>query len=248
MSERRTPSPAALDAPRANHPEAQLPLELGHRPALTRDDLVVTPANRAAAGLVDRWPDWPATVVVLAGPAGSGKTHLGRIWAAAAGAGIAAARQPLAPRPDGAPGGPALFVDECEAGRIDEAALFHAINEAKSAGANLMLASRSFPSAWDVRLPDLASRLKAATVVEIDEPDDLLLAGVMTKLFADRQVEVDGAVIQYLVRRIERSLATAIQVVDRLDSVALARQTRITRPLAAEIVEAIDEGQQDFGL
>ena len=43
-------------------------------------DLVVSPANAEAAALIDRWPDWPATVVVLAGPPGAGKTHLATIW------------------------------------------------------------------------------------------------------------------------------------------------------------------------
>lgn len=97
-------------------------------------------------------------------------------------------------------------------------------------------------------LPDLASRLKAAATVEIDEPDDLLLAGVITKLFADRQIEVDPAVVQYLVRRIERSLSTAIGVVDRLDRAALEQKTRITRALAADVLNAMDEGQAAFDL
>jgi chromosomal replication initiation ATPase DnaA len=97
-----------------------------------------------------------------------------------------------------------------------------------------------------VRLPDLASRLKVAATVEIQEPDDLLLAGVIAKLFADRQVEVEPHVVQYLVRRIERSLATAIAVVDRLDKIALEQQTRITRALAGEVVNAMDEGQGEL--
>ena len=58
----------------------QLPLDLRHGPGFSRDDLVVSAANAAAVALIDRWPDWPAPVVVLAGPAGSGKSHLGAIW------------------------------------------------------------------------------------------------------------------------------------------------------------------------
>jgi chromosomal replication initiation ATPase DnaA len=112
----------------------------------------------------------------------------------------------------------------------------------------VLITARRFPSAWGVALPDLASRLKAAATVEIGEPDDELLAGVIAKLFADRQVEVEPHVVQYLVRRIERSLATAIRVVDRLDRIALEEQTRITRALAAEAVEALDEGQGELDL
>jgi chromosomal replication initiation ATPase DnaA len=95
-----------------------------------------------------------------------------------------------------------------------------------------------------VRLPDLVSRLKVATTVEVHEPDDALLEGVITKLFADRQIEVEPHVVSYLSRRIERSVATAIDVVGRLDRVALEEKSRITRALAARIVGAFEEGQR----
>jgi chromosomal replication initiation ATPase DnaA len=55
-------------------------------------------------------------------------------------------------------------------------------------------------------------------------------------------------VVQYVVRRIERSLATAIRVVEKLDAAALEQKTRITRALAAEVVGAMDEGQGELDL
>ena len=60
---------------------------------------------------------------------------------------------------------------------------------------------------------------------------------------ADRQVEVEPHVVQYVVRRIERSLSTAIHVVERLDRVALEQKSRITRAMAVEAVSALEEGQ-----
>jgi len=171
-------------------PARQLPLELGHRTGLSRDELVVTDANRQAAALIDRWPDWEARVVVLAGPAGSGKSHLAAIWAERAGAVAAESAAIEALLGTAQLSGPVL-VDDADAGGLDEPGLFHLINAVRGAGTGLLLTARRFPVSWGVALPDLASRLKAAPVVEILEPDDLLLAGVITKLFADRQVEVD---------------------------------------------------------
>lgn len=224
----------------------QLPLDLGHGTGYSRDELVVSATNEQAAALVDRWPDWPSAVVVLAGPAGSGKTHLASIWQARAGALKVDARRigeciaNLGARP--------ALIDDVDASPVDEHGLFHLINAVRGAGSHLLLTARRFPSAWGVRLPDLASRLKAAATVEIHEPDDLLLAGVITKLFADRQVEVEPHVVQYLVRRIERSLATAMRVVERLDRTALERKTPITRALASETISAMDEGQGEFDM
>jgi chromosomal replication initiation ATPase DnaA len=224
----------------------QLPLDLGHGTAYSRDDLVVTPANAEAVALIDRWPDWPAPVVVLAGPAGAGKTHLATIWREASDA-MAASPSTLGDAA-AALNGRSVLIDDVDAASIDEQGLFHLINVTRAAGARLLLTARRFPAAWGVRLPDLASRLKAAATVEIHEPDDMLLAGVMTKLFADRQVEVEPHVVQYLVRRIERSLATAMRVVEKLDRAAMEQKTRITRGLAAEVVSAMDEGQRELNL
>jgi len=225
----------------------QLPLELVHEVGRSRDELVVGAANAAAVALVDRWPDWPAPVVVLAGPAGSGKSHLAAIWREMSGA-EEFSRDRLGPDVlDAAARGPVL-IDDADGPGLDETGLFHLINAVRAAGSQLLLTSRSFPAAWNVRLPDLASRLKAAATVEIREPDDMLLAGVITKLFADRQVEVEPHVVQFLVRRIERSLATAIRVVDRLDRVALEQKSRITRSLAAAALSALDQGQAALDL
>jgi chromosomal replication initiation ATPase DnaA len=225
----------------------QLPLDLLHAIGFSRDDLVVSHANANAVALIDRWPDWPAPVVVLAGPAGSGKSHLGAIWqeisSAASFDAVAIGESALS----AAEAGP-VFVDDADRTGLDEQGLFHLINAARGAGTHLLLTARRFPAAWGVKLADLASRLKTATTVEIGEPDDLLLAGVITKLFADRQVEVEPHVVQYLVRRIERSLSTAIRVVDRLDRAALEQKSRITRALASEAVTAIDEGQGAFDI
>jgi chromosomal replication initiation ATPase DnaA len=225
----------------------QLPLDLVHDAAQSRDDLVVGPSNMAAVALIERWPDWPSPVVVMAGPPGSGKSHLGAVWQDISGATVLEPGKIGSAAIEAATHGPVL-IDDIDSLPIDETGLFHLINAVRQAGTSLLLISRRFPLAWGVKLPDLESRLKAVSTVEIDEPDDMLLSAVVTKLFADRQVEVDLHVVQFLVRRMERSLSTAMIAVTMLDRVALERKTRVSRALAAEIVSAMDMGQTSFDL
>ena len=134
----------------------QLPLDLGHAAGRSRDDLVVSAANAKAVALVERWPDWPAPVVVLAGPAGSGKSHLGAIWTAAAAAAVLDVRSLGAEAIAAASAGP-VFLDDADAADRDDAGLFHLLNAARSAGTSVLLTARRFPAAWGVGLPDLSS-------------------------------------------------------------------------------------------
>lgn len=220
----------------------QLPLELAHSEARSRDDLVVGPSNSEAVSLVDRWPDWPSPVAVLAGPAGSGKSHLAAIWREASAATLVSVGAAGPEAVEAAGRGPVL-IDDIDSRPLDETGLFHLINAVRQHGTFLLMTSRRFPLAWGAELPDLVSRLRAAATIEIHEPDDALLAAVTTKLFADRQIEVEPHVVQFLVRRIERSLSSAIEVVAYLDRAALERKTRITRTLATQVVEAMEQGR-----
>src|SRR5215470_11737625 len=67
------------------HPR-QLAFALPHAESLTRDNFLAGPANEAGLSLIDAWPEWPSRTMLLAGPEGSGKSHLATIWAEQAGA------------------------------------------------------------------------------------------------------------------------------------------------------------------
>jgi chromosomal replication initiation ATPase DnaA len=224
-----------------------LPLQFSHDPASSRDDLIVSDRLSAAVAIVDRWPDWPSPVVIVAGPTGSGKSHLAGIWAERVGARSVDIRSPDAGAIETASRGPVL-IEDIDRNGFDETALFHLINAVREHGTAALITTRLWPAGWNVSLPDLVSRLKAATVVEIGEPDEELLAQVLVKLFADRQVKVDDKLIFWLVARMERSLAAAQRIVSRLDQLALARGSRITRALAAEVLAEMEAGAVDTEL
>ncbi len=222
----------------------QLAFDLALAPAFGRDDFLVSPANAAALALIDRWPDWPSRVVALVGPAGSGKSHLASIWARACGAAVVAAASLSTAEVPALTTSGAVVVEDAPSAGLDERALFHLINLSREHRLAVLLVSRDDPARWPVRLPDLASRLKAATAVHIQSPDDGLLRAVLVKLFADRQLQVDESAISYLVARMHRSLGEARDLVAEIDARALADRAPVTRPLIARVLA--ERGQGDL--
>lgn len=217
----------------------QLSLGLTLPISWAREDFLVVPGNEAALAWIDRWPDWPSNALVLHGGAGSGKTHLAHIWMAQVPQAqvigpevlTISAVDRLAQRP--------LALDDAD--RVGDAvALFHLINLMCERGHSLLLTGSVPPAQWPFSLPDLMSRLKAMPAQGIEEPDDALLAAVLVKLFADRQLGVGEDVVKYLVARIERSCHAARHWVAALDAAALAQGRAVTVALARKVLE--DEG------
>lgn len=198
----------------------QLALPLGFRPALGRADFIVAPSNADAVAWIDRWPDWPDLglgfrALAVHGPAGSGKSHLAAVWRARAPAGV--------------------LLDDAEA-PADERAWLHRLNTLKESGGHLLLAGRLAPARWPVALPDLGSRLKAIPAVALGPPDDALLAALYAKLFAERRLAQAPDLVPWLIARLERSGAAAVDAVTRLDRAALERHRPLTVALAREIL------------
>ncbi|MCA3556383.1 hypothetical protein [Aestuariivirga sp.] len=219
----------------------QLVLDLPLRTALGRDDFLVTPSNAAAVAMIDRYPDWPHHGVVLVGGSGSGKSHLLEVWRQASGARLVTAAQLHGETPDRLLARGALAIDNAPGAALDERALFHLLNLARQAGGRVLIASELDPAQWAVKLPDLASRVRALAVARLDPPDDALLRGVLVKHFADRQIGVEEPVISYLMLRMPRSLDAARAVVAELDRLALAEKTAVTRGLAARVLRQMTE-------
>lgn len=220
--------------------DRQLALDLGHRPALGRDDFLVAPCNAEAVAWLERWPDWPAHALALFGPPGCGKSHLLAVFAATRGAPVLHARSLEAEAVVRRELAPVTVVDGLDA-LADEAALFHLWNRVKEAGSHLLLAGRSAPARLRVALPDLRSRLAAIPAIGIGAPDDSLLAALLVKHFADRQLRVGEDVVGYVLGRIERSFAAIGGVVEALDRASLAERRAVTVPLARTVLEAMDK-------
>ena len=211
----------------------QLPLDLPHQPSFAREDFLVAAANARALRAIEAWPDWAGRMLLLIGPAGSGKSHLGAIWASVAQATTIEAEALLEMEPAELARSKAILIENVDRIGAGEANLFHLINLARESGAHLLLTARGAPDGWGLKMLDLRSRLRLAPVVTLGEPDAELARAVLFKLFSDRQLAVEPAVISYIALRIDRSLGAARAIVEALDREALARGKAVTRSMAA---------------
>jgi chromosomal replication initiation ATPase DnaA len=211
----------------------QLRLAFEHHPATGPEDFMPAPGNREALAWLARWPDWPAPALVLHGPPGCGKSHLARIWATRTGARWLDGRALT----DAEPSEHWTAVLDDADPVADEGALLSIYNRLQERRGHLLITARRPVGAWTLRLPDLASRLRAAPAAAIGAPDDALLGAVLLKLFADRQLVVSEAVVEYLVRHMERSFDAARRVVADLDGASLRQQRPITVALARALLD-----------
>ena len=210
----------------------QLTLPFLRPPDYAAEDFCAAPSNVQAREWLNRPDAWSNDRLVLWGPAGCGKTHLLHSWAAAHQAEIfsGAALRGLPPPPQGP-----VAIDDSDM-VFEPQALLHLLNAAAEAGQPVLLAARQPPARQDVPLADLSSRLRAAQAVEIRGPEDELLDMLLTRLAAERQLHMPIAVRNFLLTRLPRTAAALREAVARLDRAAAASNGKVTRGMAADIL------------
>jgi hypothetical protein len=179
---------------------------------------ILSDANRDAFDHFRHWSMWPVKATILAGPRRSGRSLLARGFVERVGG--------------------RLFDD---AERHDEEALFHAWNQAQETGKPLVMVIDD--QAWQVRLPDLRTRLAVTPVVRILQPDDTLFSALIELLFADRGLHIPGEALRFILGRVHRDYLTAEQVVEAIDRFAIAERARLSLPTVRRAL--IDAGLID---
>lgn len=212
----------------------QFRLKLERREGFRPEDFIPSPANAVARAALDAWPAWHVGCLAVVGPPGSGKSHLAHTWAQRVGAQVLTPAAAVDLRALEA--GPVLLED-ADRGAADED-LFHLINMADLDGGGLLMTARKPPAQWAATLPDLRSRLNALRVAELEEPDDAILQAVLEKFFRERNIKPTDDLIPYLLKRIERSVAHALEIVTRLDEAADAEGRAVSRVLARQILDS----------
>ncbi|WP_432770204.1 MAG: chromosomal replication initiator DnaA [Sphingopyxis sp.] len=173
--------------------------------------LIVGTSNADAVRYLRHVATWPVRTAVLTGPRGSGRSLMGRLFARDTGGRVIDGQN-----------------------SVGEEEMFHAWNAAQASGTPLLIIADAPPAAWNVALPDLASRLAAVPVIVIGEPDDCLARDLIDALFAQRGIALAPEVASYIVPRMERSYAMIHRIVAALDAASLEKGRRIGVRLTRE--------------
>ena len=181
--------------------------------------IVIGNANAAVVEALGRAAQWPFRTAVLTGPPRAGKSLVAR-WFAESGRGDS--------------------IDDAD--RCDEAELFHRWNRAQQSGRPLLLVSSAGENGWRIALPDLASRIGAALRLEIDAPDDAMLAELIALHAEMRSFTLDDSATAYLVPRCERSHMGAEKLVAAIDRLSLERMQPPTLVVWREAIEELTGG------
>lgn len=173
--------------------------------------LIVGSSNEDAVRYLHHVASWPVPAAILVGPAGSGRTAMGRVFIRETGGRV---------------------IDGPHS--VSEEDMFHAWNHAQSSKIPLLIIASSPPSQWGVRLPDLESRLNAVPVLRIGEPDEMLARDLIEFLFAQRGMVLSPEISSYIVPRMERTYDMVHKIVQALDAASLEQNRRLGIRLTRE--------------
>ena len=200
----------------------QIPFDLAPPKAMSFDSFLTSECNHKTLVHIKDWQNWSSPILLLIGESGTGKTHLGQAFTAQ--------------------GDKTIVIDDIE--NSDESELFSIMNLALTGEIDaLLLTAKAHPDNFTIVMPDLRSRLKNTPVLELHEPDDELLEGIMRRLFEDRGRVVSKDVVTYIVSRTARTVPALQRLVEYLERQAQSDKSDMTKAFVSRHISQWDEAE-----
>jgi len=225
----------------------QIPLGFKPHVYMGREDFMVAPCNKEAFQMVDSWPRWLSSGLVVYGPRGCGKSHLAHLFADKVKmfsscpvrvSLVEACRINMRNFKRIAEENRSIVIENLSA-EVNAEALFHLFNLYNVPDRYMLWTAEEAPVRMRFALKDLQSRLNMLPGVEIKKPDDLMLQALVVKLFNDRQIIISQDILEYIVNNSERSFRYIEELVDEIDNISLAFQSAVSYNVVKRAMEVL---------
>ena len=213
----------------------QLLLNFKHKQNFNYSDYYVSKSNYYAFQMIEKWPKWEKNILNIYGEKFSGKTHLVNIFLN---------------KNNG------IKIDESEINNdvfkklklyenivlddyknaCDEKLMYSLFNLVDQDNKYLIINSLNSINNIHFKLNDLTSRSKNCLFAKIDNPDDDLMFAIILKSFSDRQIQVDKKLIDFIIKRIDRSYGKIADFIYKVDELSLKKKKAIDLKIIKEIL------------
>ena len=201
----------------------QLLLDFKYKENFKDDDFFVSDSNYYAFTLVNSWPKWEKNFLNICGEKYSGKSHLASIFLKKfKGIKINALSiknknlQELKIYEN-------IILDNLDL-NIDENLIYSLFNIIDQDNKYLIINSEIPINEINFKLNDLRSRAKNCLIAKIDKPDDELIFALILKNFSDRQIIIDKKLIDFIIKRVERSYGKIFEFIYKIDKISLKKK------------------------
>ena len=213
----------------------QLLLNFKYKQNFNYNDFYVSKSNYYAFKLVEKWPMWEKNILNIFGEKFSGKTHLANIFINK-NKGIKVKDEEIDDD---------LFkkfklyeniVIDNYNNNCDEKLMYSIFNLVDQDNKYLIIISQNPINEISYKLNDLKSRSKNCLFAKIDNPDDELMFAIILKSFSDRQIQIDKKLIDYIIKRIDRSYGKIEEFIYKVDELSLKKKKPIDFKIIKEIL------------
>ena len=213
----------------------QLLLDFNHNIEFNEHDYYVSRSNYLAFNLIQNWPKWERKILNISGDTFSGKTHLAKIFQYKSNAlyfGHSDINEDVFKK---IKLNESIVIDDFEKIK-NENLLYSLFNLIYQDNKYLLILSNRTISKINYNLDDLNSRAKNCIFAQIENPDDDLIFAIIVKSFSDRQIKLEKKLLEFIIKRIERSYGKIYEFIYKVDELSLKKKKPINLKTIREIL------------
>ena len=214
----------------------QLLLNFEHKQNFKDEDFYVSSSNYYAFKLITSWPKWEKNFLNICGEKYSGKTHLINIFLKKFKGIKIKANSFENKNLNEIKIYENIILDDFDQ-NIDENLIYSLFNVIDQDNKYLIINSLTPINEMNFKLNDLKSRSKNCLVAKIDKPDDELMFALILKNFSDRQITIDKKLINFIIKRVDRSYDKIFEFIYKIDEISLKKKKSIDFKIIKQVLK-----------